>query len=322
MKKVYLIFALLVVVACSNNIESIEKAEKEAIEAIEKAKVNSIAEAGKLIEATASTKILAANDSIELTIQKAQEVLSNEVSTKITLEIKKIKMKISLSLLVAALGFIFGVIGIIAAIMTRRKVKSRRDIIKILSDALYEEPVISERIKMLINQDKQSVNRSQVDGLVRAYFSSKEAKKILENIVGTILKNNSSYSGQSIANSSNERETTTATKIIRQEQVILYARESDTRQLTTVENSFQRGKSVYKLVLTNLEDKKAVLSLCIEQEEAKQRILNTDTQYLEPICNISSLTSTPSEINIKKEGVAEKLGEDWMVTIPIEVELK
>jgi hypothetical protein len=66
----------------------------------------------------------------------------------------------------------------------------------------------------------------------------------------------------------------------------------------------------------------AEISVCIEQEEVKQRILKFDSQYLEPICSVTRSSNEPSQVVIKTTGLAERVGEEWKVIKPIIVEIQ
>ena len=92
--------------------------------------------------------------------------------------------------------------------------------------------------------------------------------------------------------------------------------------LSNIQDTYQKGKSIYKLTMSEPNASNAEVSVCIEQEEVKQRILKFDSQYLEPICSVIRSSNEPTEVIIKTTGTAERIGEDWKVIRPITVEIK
>jgi hypothetical protein len=66
----------------------------------------------------------------------------------------------------------------------------------------------------------------------------------------------------------------------------------------------------------------AEVSICIDQEEVKQRVLKFDSQYLEPICTVTRSSNEPTQVVINATGLAERIGEEWKVVRPVIVEIK
>lgn len=321
MRNLYIIFLLFLTASCtSNNEQGIEKVKQEAIDAIIKTKDEAIKDANKQIEAKTADRMIAANDSIAIIIQKAQENLSNKVSDRISSELKEIENMIKSALLLGGIGILIGCIGCIIAVNARKRTKYRSEhIIRVLRDAIYHDEDICNRIKMTIVQNSQTYtySKNEIDRLIRNCSLTKEERRLLAEL--------SNASNKSRANGAKNTTCIVSESVQESSQhnsVVLYARESNTNQLSTVETSFQRGKSLYKLVLDNKDERKARISLCIDQEEAKLRILNTDTQYLEPICIVQNQVNTPREVVVKKTGIAEKREGGWYVIEPITVEFK
>ena len=103
---------------------------------------------------------------------------------------------------------------------------------------------------------------------------------------------------------------------------LIYAKESNSMVLSNIQDTYQKGKSIYKLIMSEPNASTAEVSVCIEQEEVKQRILKFDSQYLEPICSVTRSSNDPTQVVIKTTGTAERIGEEWKVIRPIIVEIK
>lgn len=319
MKNLYIIFLLFLTASCtSNNEQGIEKVKQEAIDAIIRTKDEAIKDANRQIDAKTADRMIAANDSIAIIIQKAQENLSNEVSNTISSELEEINNTIKLAFLLGGAGVLIGCIGCVIAVGARKRTRHCNEhIIRVLRDAIYHDEGVCSRIKMTIVQNNQAYtySKNEIDRLIRTCSLTKEERKLLSEFSNA---NNQAIRAKNAAciTPGNVQEDSLRNS------VILYARESDTNLLSTVETSFQRGKSLYKLVLDNKDERKAKISLCIDQEEAKLRILNTDTQYLEPICVVQNHVNNPREVFVKKTGFAEKSEGGWYVIEPIMVEFK
>lgn len=102
----------------------------------------------------------------------------------------------------------------------------------------------------------------------------------------------------------------------------IYAKESNSMILSSIQDTYQKGKSIYRLTMPEANAYTAEVSICIEQEEVKQRILKFDSQYLEPICSVTRSSNDPTQVLIKATGTAERIGEEWKVIKPITVEIK
>lgn len=102
----------------------------------------------------------------------------------------------------------------------------------------------------------------------------------------------------------------------------IYAKESNSMILSSIQDTYQKGKSIYRLTMSEANAYTAEVSICIEQEEVKQRILKFDSQYLEPICSVTRSSNDPTQVLIKTTGTAERIGEEWKVIKPITVEIK
>lgn len=93
---------------------------------------------------------------------------------------------------------------------------------------------------------------------------------------------------------------------------VKYAREiNNSFTLRDVSDIYQRGKSLYKLTI--YKDKTARITLLLEPDEVKMRILNDNGNLLEPICEIIRNTNNPTDIRINQSGEAYFDGTNWIV---------
>ena len=157
------------------------------------------------------------------------------------------------------------------------------------------------------------MTKKNVEDILRLYlYSSNEFKNFIYNCVRGQL-------GQQPCNTGQVRDESSSSNTSSYE---LFARDSMSNILSNVQATFQQGKSVYKLILANADSTNAEVTLCIEREDVKQRILGNDSQFIEAICDVRKSTSSPTEIYVREKGLAEKNGDDWRVTRKIVVEFK
>lgn len=323
MKKLYILLVLLIAcVSCDSfgNKREIEKARTDAVEAVNKAKDKAINDARNEIAKISTSQLMEANDSIEKAIENARTTIKAETSAEIESKLKATNNMIKGAALLGLMGAILGLVGLIVACLAYKRAKISRGFInEILSDAIYNNDEVKNRIEMLVKtsaNDKQTnrpLTPKNVEDILRLYlYSSSEFKNFIYNCVRGQLSQQASNTGQvrneSSPNSTNSYE--------------LFARDSMSNTLSNVQTSFQQGKSVYKLILANADSTNAEITLCIERADVKQRILGNDSQFIEAICDVRKVTNAPTEIEVKEKGIAEKSGDDWKVTKKIIVEFK
>lgn len=323
MKKLYILLVLFIAcVSCDSfgNKEGIKKAKNDAVEAVNKAKDKAINDARNEIAKVATSQLMEANDSIKKAIENAKTTIKAETSAEIESKLKAINNRIKGAALLGLMGTVFGVVGLIVACLAYKRAKiSRRFVNEILSDAIYNNDEVKNRIEMLVKtsaNDKQTnrpLTQKNVEDILRLYlYSSNEFKNFIYNCVKGQLSQQPSNTGQ-VRNESSTSSTNPYE---------LFARDSMSNTLSNVQASFQQGKSVYKLILANADSTNAEVTLCIEREDVKQRILGNDSQFIEAICEVKKSTSSPTEIYVREKGLAEKIGDDWRVTKKILVEFK
>lgn len=220
----------------------------------------------------------------------------------------------TLSLICGVGGMIVGALGLLIAICSYKKINNTKRIKAIILEEIYKNPKIQDEIRRIVGYLPQSQN--SVESAVRTYVNTERFRNLLKQIVPQTTQPAQPIVLQNENRIDNVKRTNGISNYC------LFARESNSMILSNVQESYQKGKSVYKLSLSRPDAYTAKINICIDQEEVKQRILKFDKQYLEPICSVSRLSSTPTQVVIREAGAAERFGNEWRVTKPIIVEIK
>lgn len=324
MKNIFLIISILsvLIISCSstsssekNNNHDIQKAKKEALKDIDNSRKNAIEEINSIAYETE---------------KKLNNI--NTIIKDLNDKIQKISDRITPAYILSIIGLVIGLIGLIIALFAYKGIGTNTDQVKeTINEEVGNNPILQNIIRNIVHKtpnNGQQSSRStsfieqQVKSEVEKYVNTTEFKVQLENILKTSLTStdtNQPYI-QTIFSPTNQ--VVTKKQIATKSSYELYAKDSTTMQLSGIQSSFQRGKSVYKLILENSDSNIAQLSLCIEQEDTKRRILTYGNQYLEPICIVHLLSNKPTNVEVKTPGTAERDGEEWKVTKQITVEIK
>ena len=102
----------------------------------------------------------------------------------------------------------------------------------------------------------------------------------------------------------------------------LYARDSSNNDdLTVITPNYIPGKTVYRLILSTHETNEAEIDLCLDSDDARLRILEMGEALLVPICKVVRNNVSPTVVNVKEKGRAEKIENDcWHVVKQLYVE--
>ena len=339
MKKISLL--AIIVIACflsgcdsislkNNDKEQIEAAKEAAIAEIDKAAQAAIVDAEHKISSSATSKLGEASKDIENAIQTAQATIRDNVSKEATEQINArlsdTKKQIDNSMEVARIALILSLIAIglgtvaVVLLLNIRKNCREFNIRRIMYNSIYDDEQINGRIKHLIDsqssaaQSKPGISKREVERMMDEFLCSKKFKDILNQYV-TISPAQRTEPSHTNKVDNIERTVTKATYQI-------FAKESTSMVLSNIQDSYQKGKSIYKLTMSEPNATTAEVSICIEQEEVKQRILKFDSQYLEPICSVTRSSNEPTQVVINATGLAERIGEEWKVVRPVIVEIK
>ena len=193
---------------------------------------------------------------------------------------------------------------------------------EIINEEINSNNVIRNEIRKIAD-GQISFNRPQtgtysqatIDRMIETFMRSKKFGDILKQYISSLLPT------RNIAETTKKE--LPVTQPAKRPMYQIYAKESTNSMiLSNIQDTYQKGKSIYKLTMSEPNASNAEVSVCIEQEEVKQRILKFDSQYLEPICSVIRSSNEPTEVIIKTTGTAERIGEDWKVIRPITVEIK
>lgn len=334
MKKIIIILSVIALASCSllpdnggKDIEAINKAEQTATANISQYTDQEIARAKREIGNQVASVVSKADSTLTRQLNAVAQSLNTEAEkTKKELsgKISGIEDNITKAKAISFIGIAIGLLGIILAILAYRK-RPRTNVTRV-KDLIAEEINANDfirrnEIRRIAGEQGSSYrpqssapSQATIDRAIEAYITSKKFADILQQhmsstAVPTQTVVESTKVGPSVA---------PAAKPMYQ----IYAKESSSMVLSSIQETYQKGKSIYKLTMPDPNASTAEISVCIEQEEVKQRILKFDSQYLEPICSVTRSSNEPSQVVIKTTGVAERVGEEWKVTKPIIVEIK
>ena len=332
MKQIIILLSLAVWAGCSflpnkdgNDIEAITAATQEAKNDISAFTDQEIKRAKTELRNTVSSAVNKADTTLTKKFQQIESSLNikaEETKKELNSKISGIEDSIAKAKTISFVGIAIGLIGIIIATVTcRKRPRTNLNTMKnIILEEISSNDLIRAEIRSIING--QSSSRSQimfqskdsVEHIIETYLMSKKFKAIIQQYI-----NANTYVPPDIKN---EAETDNGAKAVPKTAYQIFAKESNTMTLSNIQDTYQKGKSIFRLTLYEPNAATAEVSICVEQEEVKQRILKFDSQYLEPICNVTRSSNEPTEVLIKSTGIAERNGDDWKVTKPITVELK
>ncbi len=311
--------------------KKIEAAKNDALAAIETSKKAAIQDAQKTIS-SATTKVVAeASADISAAINEAKKDIQASVETSVN-ETVDAKLKgfydnLAAAMSIAQIAVIIGLVAVVFAIVLFLLLMRRTS-----RDSIIETVRESERIKGMVNEAitnyfdkdvkpyiKQGSNKVNVEAEVEKFLRN---PRTLHNLVGLISEQKRiPPDATASCQATGERQEPEPKPLPRIE---LYAKDSSSTTLVGVTSSYTQGKSIYKLMLNSQEASIAEITICVDREEVKRRVLKSSNDLLEPVCIVDRKRNNPedlSKINIKA-GKAEKVSSDsWNVTEPIIVEL-
>ena len=312
MKKIIILLSVITLASCSllpnngeNDNEAIKKDQQTAQENISQYTDQEIDRAKKEID-----------NAVASVINRADSTLTNQftaVEKSFNAKAEETKKELS--------GKISGILGIVLAFFAYRK-RPRTNVNRvkdIITEEINTNDYIRNEIRRIAGGQSSSYrpqtsapSQATIDRAIEAYLASKKFKDILQQYIAL-----ATAPTQSVAENIKMEPATTAKPVYQ-----IYAKESNSMILSSIQDTYQKGKSIYRLTMSEANAYTAEVSICIEQEEVKQRILKFDSQYLEPICSVTRSSNDPTQVLIKTTGTAERIGEEWKVIKPITVEIK
>lgn len=333
MKKIIILLSVIALASCSllpengeKDIEAINKAEQTAKaninqytdQEIARAKVeigNQVAFVVSNADSTLTKQFNAVAQSLNTEAEKTKKELSGKISG--------IEDNITKAKAISFIGIAIGILGVVLAFFAYRK-RPRTNVNRvkdIITEEINTNDLIRDEIRRIAGGQGSSyrpqtstLSQAIIDRAIEAYLASKKFKDILQQYIASTTVPTQSV----VENIKKAPSTTPIAKPVYQ----IYAKESNSMILSSIQDTYQKGKSIYRLTMSDANASTAEVSVFIEQEEVKQRILKFDSKYLEPICSVTRSSNEPTQVVIKTIGTAERIGEEWKVIKPIIVEIK
>lgn len=329
MKKFIILLSIIALVSCDllsdKDIKAITNAEGQAKESIKAYTNNEIERAKKEIGKIITSEISKADTTLTKRFQQIESSLNTkaeDTKKELSSKISGIENRITNAFVFSLSGIIIGFIGIILAVAAYKK-RPRTDVnkvIEIIDDRIKNNVGIQKYIRLYANSasgnHSQTIYQQQIDvgREIDSYIKSERFRDIIMQSVNANVA--------LVPNSKDNIRNDGSNAIIAKPVYQIFAKESNTMILSNIQETYQKGKSIFKLILLDSNAATAEISVCVEQEEVKQRILKFDSQYLEPICTVTRSSNEPTEVIIKSTGIAERVGDEWKVTKPIIIEIK
>lgn len=326
MKKIIILLSVITLASCSllpnngeNDNEAIKKDQQTAQENISQYTDQEIDRAKKEIDNAVASVINRADSTLTnqfTAVEKSFNAKAEETKKELSGKISGIEDNITKAKAISFIGIAIGILGIVLAFFAYRK-RPRTNVNRvkdIITEEINTNDYIRNEIRRIAGGQSSSYrpqtsapSQATIDRAIEAYLASKKFKDILQQYIAL-----ATAPTQSVAENIKMEPATTAKPVYQ-----IYAKESNSMILSSIQDTYQKGKSIYRLTMSE-----ANAYICIEQEEVKQRILKFDSQYLEPICSVTRSSNDPTQVLIKTTGTAERIGEEWKVIKPITVEIK
>ena len=330
MRKTIILFtALFCLISCSwidsKTKEEIDSKVAEAKSAIVKAGEDQVKNAQSRIENEIAVSVRKASDNIDTLVKASiiqiEQATDQKVQQAIDKEVDKLKEDLNTTKWIAFTSILLAIIGLTCGVVSILQLRDTK-----LKDSVVEYVTHSERINMFL--------RSQIDERIPQTKTTGVTQKDVESIIKKFITNPQilEYIAKQIKPSTTIQETNVPTQ--KGEQVFvkegpqpvqryeLYARDSNTRILSDIFTSHQKGKTIYRLIMDSPNSTTAILDLCVDKEDAVGRILRFNNEDIESICTVSRNSDRPEKVKVLKRGKAEKIGNtEWNVTEKLDIEL-
>ena len=303
-------------------IKSIENAKETAIDDINSTKDHVVKAASSEINKYIATRLDSAASDISNVMSAAKEELSSQVKNStdnINNTVSVIEARNQLALMIGCCAFILAVITFIITIRTSNKLRGCLDKIHQINkmNDFYKDNIYD--INKNLNSNKlssmRSLTRNDVQKEIDYYFRTPGVLQTITNSV--IEKIGQEKQGEKIDTP------TASSNDITNSVIELYARDSSNNDdLTDITTKYLPGKTVYRLILSSTDANEAEIDLCLDKEDAKQRILEMGEDLLNPICKVVRNDVSPTVVTVKGKGKAVKIEQNgvWHVVKQIYVE--
>lgn len=333
MKKIIILLSVIMLVSCSwlsdseeKNIKAIKKAEQTAKENINQITDQEIVRAKTEIGNVIASVISKADSTLTKqfnAVEKSLNTKAEETKKELSGKISGIEDNITTAKLIGFIGIVLGLLGMAMAFLAYRK-RPRTNVNRVkdlIAEEINSNDLIRNEIRKIAGGQNSSyrpqanvLSQAAVERVIETYMTSEK----IRDIISQYIPSQAVKSQDVVELIKTEHSVTPVEKTLYQ----IYAKESNSMVLSNIHDTYQKGKSIYKLTMPEHNASTADVSICIEQEEVKQRILKFDSQYLEPICSVTRSSNEPTQVVIKATGAAERIGDEWKVIRPIIVEIK
>ena len=333
MKKIIILLSVITLASCSllpNNekkdIKSIKEAEQTDKTNINQITNQEIVRAKTEIDNVLASVISKADSTFTkqfTAVEKSLNTKAEETKKELGGKISGIEDNITKAKAIGFIGIAIGLLGIVLAFGAYRK-RPRTNVNRVkelIAEEINSNDLIRNEIRKIAGGQNSyyrpqtnALSQAAVERAIETYMTSEKIRDIISQYMPS-----SAVKPQAVPEiPKTEHTVTPVEKTLYQ----IYAKESNSMVLSNIHDTYQKGKSIYKLTMSEPNASTAEVSICIEQEEVKQRILKFDSQYLEPICSVTRSSNEPTQVVIKTTGTAERTGEEWKVIRPIIVEIK
>lgn len=347
MKRLYILFAILAIVACdklgkkdySKELEAINNAKVEAVDAIQSAKTEAVSSARSEISQTITKAMEGANNDLASAINSAKDEIKSSVQESVnkamesqlknlTSEVAEAKRLSGITGLIALVAILFAIGAIIYAILVSKELRKTEEG-SLLRDSVVRIVKDSDRIQSYFSSLAQpsankSLTKSDVELIVSKALANKQVVATAPQKTGETLRTGQEGSKTPKVGYINEQpaepQSPTPAEPVNTK-IELFAKDSSSDVLSGVQSTFQQGKSIYKLILASKDERYADLTLYLDQN-VQRRILNASDDFLTPVCKVERKSSDPQSVTVSSMGKAERIsGDTWKVVNPISVVL-
>lgn len=338
MKRVLYISFVALVCSCSllNNDEldaAIEKQKEQAIKEINTVAERAVSDAKAKIDENITKAIGEADDKLESAIEAAESTIKENVNAEIKKQTEEIKNAVNKDVNKAKkaglLGILFGLFGLVCALFAVFKKKTSNT--EHIPTELFLEELQSQHVRDAL--DKVISNSTLATNVKSNYATRREVNEIRSKIDTKSERYDATYRqpeslSRPIKADDSEidrlgKQNVVPTTHIEPSIYKLYANETRSMVISDVDEKYQPGYSIYRLILQHPDSTTAEIELCTNYDDAKRRIIKYDNSLLSPICEIKRMSDSPKDVVILEKGAVERVSQsEWKVIKKITVELR
>ena len=305
--------------------EAVAKGKNE----IEQAKQNAITSVSSEIDRRITMTLENADDSLAGTIKSAQKSIQEEVqkSTQEALDSKldEIHNEIGSARRVGIIGGLIGFLGLLIGVVCLI-LSSRKRVEEITKDAVVNNNRVKDKIYNIatkaINEthpsssQMSSISKDDIQRAVSLFLRSPDGIKVITSQVATPSKASTDDAREKVPSSAPAVAPAPST-------TYLFARNSTTKTLSGVGNSYDTGKTLYRIILEKPDANVGMIEPCLDYDDVKRRVLMYGEELLTPICRVTRKASDIKEVIVIEKGRVEKIGaSDWRVSKEIDIEFR